>query len=200
MRGEVRVFTALLLKDLRVTARSPWELLAILVFSSLTAIPASLMPVETLGVASRIVLLFTTIYSSTQTYVREGRAGTIEVYHLYPIAPPIHFLAKLLYTIILLQATLTLYATTLLLLGTPPGHVLNLALTCLPPIIHLSAASSLASLLSTYLKSETTLLISITAIMALPALISTSNPLIQAILGLAYVIIALIVVELMEEG
>ena len=99
------VFKNLLLKDVRVTARSPWELLAVLVFSSLSAIPAALVPLDSLQNTTKLVLLFITIYISTQTYVKEGRAGTIDIYHLYPLAPSIHFLAKLSYAWMLLQAS-----------------------------------------------------------------------------------------------
>lgn len=193
------VFKNLLLKDVRVTARSPWELLAVLVFSSLSAIPAALVPLDSLQNTTKLVLLFITIYISTQTYVKEGRAGTIDIYHLYPLAPSIHFLAKLSYTWILLQASLTLYTITLLLLGIPLSELSRLTVEWLSLTLHLSA-SSLASLISTYLKAETTLLVAITAIMVTPALISIGNPVTQATLGLAYAIVALIVAELLEEG
>jgi ABC-type transport system involved in cytochrome c biogenesis permease component len=199
MRGHVRAFTVLLLKDLRVTARSPWELLAILVFSSLSAIPATLVSVEVLGDATKLVLLFLAIYISTQTYVKEGRAGTIEVYHLYPIAPSVHFLAKLSYTWLLLLSSLTLYTTTLTLLGVPPARLPSLTMEWLPLTLHLSAASSLASLISTYLKAETTLLIAVAAVMVTPALLSKGNPATLALLGLAYTIVALTVAELLED-
>ena len=199
MRGHVRAFTVLLLKDLRVTARSPWELLAILVFSSLSAIPATLVSVEVLGDATKLVLLFVAIYISTQTYVKEGRAGTIEVYHLYPIAPSVHFLAKLSYTWLLLLSSLTLYTTTLTLLGVPPARLPSLTMEWLPLTLHLSAASSLASLISTYLKAETTLLIAVAAVMVTPALLSKGNPATLALLGLAYTIVALTVAELLED-
>jgi ABC-type transport system involved in cytochrome c biogenesis permease component len=199
MRGHVRAFTVLLLKDLRVTARSPWELLAILVFSSLSAIPATLVSVEVLGDATKLVLLFVAIYISTQTYVKEGRAGTIEVYHLYPIAPSVHFLAKLSYTWLLLLSSLTLYTTTLALLGVPPARLQSLTMEWLPLTLHLSAASSLASLISTYLKAETTLLIAVAAVMVTPALLSKGNPATLALLGLAYTIVALTVAELLED-
>ena len=199
MRGHVRAFITLILKDLRVTARSPWELLAILVFSSLSAIPATLVSVEVLGDATKLVLLFVAIYISTQTYVKEGRAGTIEVYHLYPIAPSVHFLAKLSYTWLLLLSSLTLYTTTLTLLGVPPARLPSLTMEWLPLTLHLSAASSLASLISTYLKAETTLLIAVAAVMVTPALLSKGNPATLALLGLAYTIVALTVAELLED-
>jgi len=199
MRGHVRAFITLILKDLRVTARSPWELLAILVFSSLSAIPATLVSVEVLGDATKLVLLFVAIYISTQTYVKEGRAGTIEVYHLYPIAPSVHFLAKLSYTWLLLLSSLTLYTTTLALLGVPPARLPSLTMEWLPLTLHLSAASSLASLISTYLKAETTLLIAVAAVMVTPALLSKGNPATLALLGLAYTIVALTVAELLED-
>jgi ABC-type transport system involved in cytochrome c biogenesis permease component len=199
MRGHIRAFITLILKDLRVTARSPWELLAILVFSSLSAIPATLVSVEVLGDATKLVLLFVAIYISTQTYVKEGRAGTIEVYHLYPIAPSVHFLAKLSYTWLLLLSSLTLYTTTLTLLGVPPARLPSLTMEWLPLTLHLSAASSLASLISTYLKAETTLLIAVAAVMVTPALLSKGNPATLALLGLAYTIVALTVAELLED-
>jgi ABC-type transport system involved in cytochrome c biogenesis permease component len=199
MRGHIRAFITLILKDLRVTARSPWELLAILVFSSLSAIPATLVSVEVLGDATKLVLLFVAIYISTQTYVKEGRAGTIEVYHLYPIAPSVHFLAKLSYTWLLLLSSLTLYTTTLTLLGVPPARLQSLTMEWLPLTLHLSAASSLASLISTYLKAETTLLIAVAAVMVTPALLSKGNPATLALLGLAYTIVALTVAELLED-
>jgi ABC-type transport system involved in cytochrome c biogenesis permease component len=194
------VFKNLLLKDVRVTARSPWELLAVLVFSSLSAIPAALVPLDSLQNTTKLVLLFITIYISTQTYVKEGRAGTIDIYHLYPLAPSIHFLAKLSYTWVLLQASLTLYTITLLLLGIPLSELSRLTVEWLSLTLHLSASSSLASLISTYLKAETTLLVAITAVIVTPALISIGNPVTQATLGLAYAIVALIVAELLEEG
>jgi ABC-type transport system involved in cytochrome c biogenesis permease component len=199
MRGHIRAFITLILKDLRVTARSPWELLAILVFSSLSAIPATLVSVEVLGDATKLVLLFVAIYISTQTYVKEGRAGTIEVYHLYPIAPSVHFLAKLSYTWLLLLSSLTFYTTTLALLGVPPARLSSLTMEWLPLTLHLSAASSLASLISTYLKAETTLLIAVAAVMVTPALLSKGNPATLALLGLAYTIVALTVAELLED-
>ncbi len=196
----MKVFVTLLWKDILITARSPWELLAILVFSSLSAIPSALVSAESLGTASKIVLLFITVYASTQTYVRESRAGTMEVYHIYPVAPSLHFLAKLSYTWLILLSSLAFYTTTLILLDTPLASISYPIVECISLTIYLSATSSLASLISTYLKAETTLLIAVTAILATPALLSGGSPVTQIILGLAYTIVALMAAELLEEG
>jgi len=201
LRGYLKLVIALLSKDFLVTARSPWELLALLVFSSLSAIPISLIAGEYAGQAFSIALLFITIYLSTQSYTRELRLGTLEIYQLYPIPPAAHFLEKLTYTATLLVlAALTLLAT-MAVFGVNARTVLELAVIAAASTVYLSAASSLASLIATYLAGESPLQIAVTATLAVPLLVSidNSNPLLLAITGVAYSIVSLIIAELLES-
>lgn len=201
MRNQLRVLITLTWKDLLITARSPWELLALLVFSSLSAIPVTLSQESSLEQATSIVLLFITIYSSTQSYIKELRLGTLDLYHLYPVTPIIHFTSKIVYTLMLLVTAILVFTLTILILGVGYLEALNILFLSLASSIYLSSAASIASLISTYLRSEVSLLIAITAILSLPVLLSPgkSNTIVLVLLGVAYSLVAVIVAELLEE-
>lgn len=199
MRVVLEAMIALLWKDMLVTLRTPWELLALIVFSVLSAIPVALLPATLAGKGVIVTILFMTVYVSTQSYVREARMGTLELHYLYPISPSVHYIEKTVYTMILLTIAIVAHMATLSLLGLY-NRVLEVTPMTLASTIYLASIASLSSLIATHLRGEMSLLIAMTSILAIPPLISiNSNPPLIALSGLAYTIIALIIAELLES-
>ncbi len=194
------VIIALLHREFLSTVRSPWEVLALLVFASTASIPTAVSSIEE-GVATILVLLFITLFTSTQSYLRDKWKGVIEIYYIYPIPPAATYAVKLAYTTTLMTIAITAYALALAALKNEPRIVAETVSIAAPPLIYLAAAASLASMIAVHLKSETPLLIAVTTILSTPILITTAtaqNSLLIILSGVSYAIIASIIAELID--
>ncbi|MDM7274995.1 MAG: hypothetical protein P3X22_002570 [Thermoprotei archaeon] len=191
---------ALLHREFISTERSPWEVLALLILASTASIPTALSRVEE-RVATILVLLFITLFTSTQSYLRDKWRGVVEVYHIYPIPPAATYAVKLAYTATLMALAIAAYALALATLKSEPGIVVGVVSTAAPPLIYLAAAASLASMIAVHLKSETPLLIAMTTVLSTPILVTTAtaqNSILIILSGVSYAIIASIIAELID--
>lgn len=192
----LRVIYNLLYKDLIVTFRTPWELIAMMVFSMLAAIPSAISETS-LQVSLVLILLFITVFTATQGFLKDKWRGVVEVYWLYPVSPIASFTSKLIYSSMLIIIAINAYVLTLALLGVGYESIINIMVLAYPLTLYLASISSLASMLTVHLKSETPLLIALTSTLAIPPLLSM-NPKISLITGIAYAVISMIIAELIE--
>ncbi|MET1101504.1 MAG: heme exporter protein CcmB [Pyrodictiaceae archaeon] len=185
MASPLSLILVMVIKDLKLDLRRKIEAGSIAVFSIAAAMLTSFSihsDVKAVEPTLMLVMVFLSVFASLASFIRESEQGTLEGLRAAPISPELLFIAKLVYSFVLIVAQELIYIVSLVFF-TQIAALLSPSLIALLlfSALYLSASSSFASSLLVYSEARGVLLPVTILVLVLP-FIQYSSPIVSSTL------------------
>ncbi len=167
---------ALIWKDFVLDARRFSEASSMLIFVAASAVMASYVVREHVSprasvVSLVLVMLFLAVYTALSSFVREAERGTLDALRVSPVNPEEVYVAKLVYSFLLLASTSISYSLLYAFFSQDVTLLYpSMLLLTVSMSVYTASASSLASALLVYSEARAFLLPVTIAVLVLPYL------------------------------